>query len=287
MRKIRKILWAFDGLKESNFALKYSEVLAKQFHAQILGLHVIPYLEHIVPQYPTEILDWFKKAEDSAYKKLEEVKDKLREKGIKFKGIVTKGVPYEEILDVSKREKSDLIVMGKRGYESVERDPLGSNTINVLRESQAPVLTTRYSNRKINIKKMLVPIDLSKKRTNALEYAIDIARLFKAKIYLVHVFELNNYQTYPKHFLNTLIAPSVEEIQKFANSLSSQYVAIESQVKVAPNAWKGIIDFIGEESIDLTVIATHGRKGVSKFFLGSIAERVIQEAPCAVLALKP
>jgi nucleotide-binding universal stress UspA family protein len=58
-------------------------------------------------------------------------------------------------------------------------------------------------------------------------------------------------------------------------------------VKAAPNAWKGIIDFVGEEDIDLIVIATHGRKGISRFLLGSVAERVIQEAPCPVLSMGP
>ena len=108
MRKIERILWAYDGLKESDFALKYSELLAKKFHAQILGLHVIPYTVHVIPGYPEEIIDpleimdWCKKAEESANKRFKEIKGKLGKKGVKFEAIVTKGVPYEQILDESK-----------------------------------------------------------------------------------------------------------------------------------------------------------------------------------------
>jgi nucleotide-binding universal stress UspA family protein len=287
MNKIGKILWASDGLKESNIALKYAEFLAIQLHGQVFGLNVIPYLEHILPEYPTEILGWFRKAEHSAYKRLEGIKEKLRRKGIKFKTIVEKGVPYEKILDVSKKEKADLIVMGKRGYESVEKDPLGSNTIKVLRASQVPILITKYSKRKIGIKKILIPIDLHSKSTKVTEYAIDLARLLKAKIYLLYVFELNNYQRFSEKILNAFVAPYVQKIQEIAIGLPSQDLVIKPKVTVAPNAWKGIIDFAREEDIDLIAIATHGRKGILRFFLGSIAERVIQESPCSVLALKP
>ncbi len=179
--------------------------------------------------------------------------------------------------------------MGKRGYESVEKDPLGSNTVKVLRESQVPILTTKYSRRKMDIRKILAPIDLfeEEKGTNILEYAVDLARLFKARIYLLYVFELNNYHGYTDRFLDRLMAPSVEEIQKFVSEFPSRGVVIEPRVKVAPNAWKGVIDFVEEEGIDLIIIATHGRKGILRFFLGSIAERVIQEAPCPVLSMGP
>ena len=190
MKSIRRILWASDGLKESSFAQKFSELLAKQFQAQIIGLHVIPYIEHIISGYPTEILDWFKEAEDSAHKRFEEIKKKLNEKGIKFRKVVSKGEPHQEILNISRKEKTDLIIMGKRGHESVQRDPLGSTAIKVLRGSSIPVLTTKYKKGKIGMKRILVPVDFSKKRSPVLEYAMNLARTFKAKIYLLNVFEL-------------------------------------------------------------------------------------------------
>jgi len=287
MKSIRRILWASDGLKESNFALKYSEFLAKQFQAQIIGLYVIPYLEHIICGYPTEILGWFKEAEESAHKRLEETKERLRESGIKFKTVVVKGTPHQEILSISRREKADLVVMGKRGYESVERDPLGSTTIKVLRESSIPVLTTKYNKGRIGIREILVPVDFSKMRSDVLEYPINLAQKFKAKIHLLNVFELNNFDKYPKQFLDILKTPFIEEIEKLASKVPSKGVLIEPKVIVAPNAWRGIVDFVGKEDIDLVVIPTHGRKGISRFFLGSIAERVIQEAPCSVLSINP
>ena len=49
----------------------------------------------------------------------------------------------------------------------------------------------------------------------------------------------------------------------------------------------GIVDFVREEDIDLIVMSTHARKGVPRLFLGSIAERVIREAPCPVIAVPP
>jgi nucleotide-binding universal stress UspA family protein len=60
-----------------------------------------------------------------------------------------------------------------------------------------------------------------------------------------------------------------------------------TRVKTFPRPWSGIVTFVREEGIDPIIMGTHARKGVPRFFLGSVAERVIREAPCPVITLRP
>jgi nucleotide-binding universal stress UspA family protein len=56
---------------------------------------------------------------------------------------------------------------------------------------------------------------------------------------------------------------------------------------VAKNAWRGMIKFVDERNIDLIVMMTYGGGRIKEDFLGSIAEKVIQEAPCPVITMRP
>jgi nucleotide-binding universal stress UspA family protein len=64
-------------------------------------------------------------------------------------------------------------------------------------------------------------------------------------------------------------------------------VPVITRVKVFSRPWSGIVSFVREAGIDMIVIGTHARKGVPRFFLGSVAERVIREAPCPVITVGP
>jgi nucleotide-binding universal stress UspA family protein len=64
-------------------------------------------------------------------------------------------------------------------------------------------------------------------------------------------------------------------------------VPVITRVKVFSRPWSGIVSFVREEGIDMIIMGTHARKGVPRFFLGSVAERVIREAPCPVITIRP
>jgi nucleotide-binding universal stress UspA family protein len=57
-------------------------------------------------------------------------------------------------------------------------------------------------------------------------------------------------------------------------------VNLVERVTAFPRAWSGIVNFVRDQDIDMIVMNTHARKAVPSFFLGSVAEAVIEEAPC-------
>ncbi len=140
----------------------------------------------------------------------------------------------------------------------------------------------------MEIKKILFPTDFSRAANQALPHALKIAQKYEADINLLHVATLYSddpsapeYQQLDEGNFKEYIEKSLGEISQAMES--SQKVTTEVVREVAPAT--GILDFIEEKGIDLTVMGTHGHSALAQFFLGSVAERVVRHAPCLVLTV--
>lgn len=141
------------------------------------------------------------------------------------------------------------------------------------------------------IQNILAPIDFSDYSKNALKYAVQFAKDFKAKLYLVYVVEP---MIYPADFsMGQIAIPSTdidlnrraeEELQNLAKSLSSGLV-VETMIRTG-KPFVEIIEAAKEKDIDLIILATHGHTGVEHLLFGSTAEKVVRKAPCPVLTLR-
>lgn len=185
--KIKKIIWATDGSKESERALDYAKYIAGKSGAEIVGVHVVPMpiqsLFNNLSDSKAEIRKWRLRIENNAAKKFDEVKEELQKTGIKFDGVILKGVPSDRIKEFAKRRKADLIVMGKHGHGFFESMVAGSETVRVLKSSHVPVLAVKSTNnkKKAEFKNILVPIDMSEQSDFALTYALEIAQIVGLK----------------------------------------------------------------------------------------------------------
>jgi universal stress protein A len=143
-------------------------------------------------------------------------------------------------------------------------------------------------------KKILVPTDFSKFSDNALKQAYDIAKQYKAKIYLLHVIEV--VQTCSVDYcLDDLTVKALDEkslefsermIQKQINKVfRSKDVEVISDVKKG-TPYEEILKEQKSKKIDLIVIASHGRTGILSHLIGSIAEKVARGAECPVMLIR-
>jgi nucleotide-binding universal stress UspA family protein len=145
----------------------------------------------------------------------------------------------------------------------------------------------------MNIKKILVPFDFSKCSTAALEYASSLASDTGARLYIVHVDEL----------LDVTVAaiPPIEGDYVCESLWEERRQQVREQLaKIAPSAVREacecrclmgspayeILKFADREPIDLIVIGSHGRTGISRLITGSVAEGVMRGAKCPVLVVK-
>jgi nucleotide-binding universal stress UspA family protein len=142
------------------------------------------------------------------------------------------------------------------------------------------------------IKKILVPIDFSDFSKNSLKYAVNFAKRFNAKLYLIYVVEPIIYP--PDFSMGQIAIPALdidmdkkafEELNKLADKEISQELIGNTIVKTG-KPFIEIIETAKEENIDLIIISTHGHTGMEHILFGSTAEKVVRRAPCSVLTLR-
>ncbi len=145
----------------------------------------------------------------------------------------------------------------------------------------------------IDLKRILLPTDFSKHSQNALAYATAFAEKFGAEIVLLHVVQDLAVFIPEAVSVSPPIAPPVEQFTAAARA-SLQQVAVENklerfgvQVEVREGTpFYEIIQVAREKNVDLIIMGTHGRGGLTHVLLGSVTEKVVRKAPCPVLTVR-
>jgi len=135
---------------------------------------------------------------------------------------------------------------------------------------------------------ILVPIDFSTCSERALDYALSLAERLDATVHLVTAIAAAMPGLDSLLSAQTDAAPRLEAIgalQKLATERSS-LAKIGRLIALPGDARDAILQIANELHIDLIVMGTHGRRGVSRLVLGSVAEEIVRRAPCAVLTVR-
>ena len=143
------------------------------------------------------------------------------------------------------------------------------------------------------IELMLVPTDFSGLSCEAFSWATLLAKEFKAKIVIVHVIsgrdavDMTAQPGNPwERVLEREDHAMIESFQSCLQSEIDQTVEVQTLVKVGP-AEEKIVEAAQEKAADLIVMTTHGRNGLFHALMGSVAEKVVRQAPCPVLTIRP
>jgi nucleotide-binding universal stress UspA family protein len=143
----------------------------------------------------------------------------------------------------------------------------------------------------IKIKEILLPTDLSEYAGHALEYAQELAKTYKSRLHLVHVVDTHwigpaNAAEFPgqvSNYMQEFRNSGAEGLQRMEGELTD--IPIETSVIVGvPHV--EIVRYARDNNIDIIVLATHGRRGLAHALIGSVAEKIVQMAPCPVLTVK-
>lgn len=142
-----------------------------------------------------------------------------------------------------------------------------------------------------DVKRILVPVDLSHASTMLLQYANAFAEKFAAK--LVFLFVAEDPYSYTGLPVEIRLDPFDENVEAFARrSMKNFFEENRGQVTgkyenvvVTGHPAREIINFAAREKIDLIIIGTHGFTGLDRMIFGSVAEKVLKMAPCPVLVV--
>ena len=144
----------------------------------------------------------------------------------------------------------------------------------------------------MKVERILFPTDFSEGSSYALPYAVDLAKHYNAKLYIVHV-SYDIGKAFQSHVPHSSSDEFHKEMDEWAGK-QMETCCIE-EVRALSNVEKKvltgvpydeIIKFADNENIDMIVIGTYGRSALERFIFGSTAERVVRRAPCAVLTVR-
>lgn len=143
----------------------------------------------------------------------------------------------------------------------------------------------------INLKRILVPSDFSECSDAAVRYGVELARKFGAELHLLHVIQDPATQPWAAEGFAVPLLEVIDEWQKDAKKRLEQSIAPEDRMHATvtctiASPFPEILRYAAENEIDLIVMGTHGRGGVTHMLLGSIAEKVVRRAPCPVLTVR-
>jgi nucleotide-binding universal stress UspA family protein len=145
-----------------------------------------------------------------------------------------------------------------------------------------------------SLNRILVPVDFSAHSEKAIRFATTLANKFGARLSLLHVVEdpfvtgawqAEVFVPNIPELLNDLIKAAQTQMTERQKELATHGVAVESAV-ISGRPATAIVEYASTGQFDLIVMGTHGRTGFSHALLGSVAERVVQKAPCPVLSVR-
>jgi nucleotide-binding universal stress UspA family protein len=209
---------------------------------------------------------------------------------------VVEGLVADAILERTQASRADLVVMTTHGRGPVGRFFLGGVADEVVRRSGAPVLLvparepTQGLLPEPTLEKVVVALDGSALAEQALEPALELAHLMEARCILLRVVESQGASSGAAgEGTRSLQGPEEAEAQAYleqvARRLRKQGVAVEIRVLRSRRAAEAIRE--QAQGRDLIALATHGRSGVRRLVLGSVADKIIRGGTTPVLMYRP
>lgn len=291
----KKILIPLDGSETAEAILPFVQEIASRTGGDIT---VMTAVQPVAIWDTTVTVTVLENEEASAVDYLKQVMAKIPGKQ---KCRVVRGEAAEAILEAADEENADLIAISTHGRSGLARWLFGSTAGKVLESAKVPVLFLRPKTGEDKgapgpvVKKILVPLDGSDLASSILPPVEEFAKTMGATLVLVHavtpITALPGFETQAPAAINIL-----DELQRHAQEYLAKLVAevkargVEATGLVAiDDPVHAILEAADETRADLIAVATHGRGGLGRAILGSVADGVVRrsaDVPCLVLRAK-
>ena len=277
-----RILVPLDGSPVAETILSQIRRILFWKDAEILLLRTV----ELPPLFGGHEASYLAQAEEEAKAYLRGQELKLAEKGARVRSLVRSGSAAGAILDAAEVEKATLVAKTTHGRSGLSRWAFGSVAEKVLRASPIPLLMTRSfapdasgqvrpaSPNELRVQKILWPIEIGRVSLGILPQVAELARLFEAKVLLLNVCGEKVSCDVP-----------VVEMTEAYEGLRELGVAAAPLMRQGDPASQ-ILDACRAEAVDFIAMTTHARSGVSRWTLGSVAERVLRHATVPLLAVR-
>ena len=291
----RSILVPVDGSNFAEHALPYALGVARRTgaHVHLVLVHV-PF-EVVSPSYPLadELAEResLQRDEDAAY--IERLVQRLKPSGVQLKPALLRGHVTASIARFVEEESIDLVVMTTHGRAGLQRAWLGSTADSLLRRLIIPLLIVRPAEETrevepradIRFSRVVAALDGSRTAEDALRDAIELGVAGDASLIIAHVLQppITAYSPYIPHAVQITqdeVAIRREGMDRYMERLSKvpwlEGRRITRELRVDYHAAHAILEIARKTDADLIVLGTHGRGGLRRMILGSVADKVIR-----------
>ncbi|MFY9718145.1 MAG: universal stress protein [Candidatus Cybelea sp.] len=284
---------ALDGSAGSGRALDVALRLARIEGSKLAVCSVAAPL----PIYPASAPDVIAEAalaelRDQAQRIVDDAQSKVRAAGVTADGSVLIGDPIYEIVTFAAKRAADAIVMGTHGRSGIKRLFLGSVAEGVLRSSALPIVTVRDEARiATNGGAILVPVDGSECATHALDVAAAFAASLDAPLVVAHVVDLTQAAVMSGG-QPQLVPESIEVLRSEAKAIVDEAVShVADRVATSSRTPEGapveeIERLAAELPASFIAIGSHGRGGLTRLLMGSVAEGVVRAGSVPVMVVR-
>ncbi len=295
--QLNRILVPVDFSPASRHGVAFAAILGERFQSRLHLLHVIE--PPLLPQWGYAHLA--RRDAKLSHAAAERMLQFPAESGIDPQLICSTDILIGEadnkICEAAAKNSSDLIVLASHGLGGLPHVVLGSTAESVVRRAPCSVLTVRdctiretgAGTPRFGLKRILVTTDFSNESKKAFPYAVALARRFDASLVLLTVvpahLPMGLGQIGSVYEEKRLLAEAHEQMPQFRQAEFDPELHVETLVLNGGPAHE-ICRTAATLSVDLIVMATHGRTGLRHLVLGSMTEHVVRHSPCPVLAVR-
>ena len=291
-----RIVIAVDGSDEARRAARRGLQLAQMFDATATVLSVVERKALRLTETSAEKTRFRERGEEA----LADVEELASELGYPVHTNLTEGKPAVRISEYADERGADLIVVGRQGVTGLGRRLLGGVTERVLHRSDVPVLVVPGGDdagTESGYSRVLLTTDGSENADVATPHGVAIAQRYRSEVHVLNVVDLQtaggvyNAGGLEREFVERLDERGREAVDSVADEIAN--AAAELTVTTAverTRAYEGVApgvrEYVEENEIDLVVMGSHGRSGLRRQLLGSVASTVLRTVDVPVLVVK-
>ncbi|MPZ75385.1 MAG: hypothetical protein GEU77_02575 [Deltaproteobacteria bacterium] len=295
-----RILIPLDGSKTAEKVLPCVRRIARVSKSSVELLGVVEMTE-IVTQTPADDLSYAGVLVEEATQNSAEYFDHLAKtfSGCSVKFTVERGRPEEVIIDKATADKKTLIAMATHGRSGVSRWLLGSVTEKILRAVGNPLLLVHApegakTEGEASLKSVAVPLDGSRLAETVLPEVAALVKALDLKVVLVRAYSLpvatysgeDFYVPHYQELKEQLRKEASGYLETKANDLRAAGITKVECVAVEGTGADVIIDLARQTPDNLVAMCSHGRSGLKRWVLGSVAEKVVRHCEDPVLVMR-
>ncbi len=318
----RKIMCLMDLSFFTNTLLSYGAVLAKNYQSKLYLCHVISGKDTQSGSADTASRSGAFRT-SSVPQARDYLQDLAKDLPVESDVIVTRGDPVDEIQRTTQANNIDMVMAATHGVAGAKRFWKGSVTKKLIKALPCPILVLHARRilpmasveQSINLNKIVVGCDLASDSSNALDHGLEFAEKFQAQLHLIHVIKPTEFivkmssdpvdikASHPiawsssSHLKMDLESTDENQMRrtKMMNQLKVQLTDMMPEdhhnqcpaiaVLLDGEPHKELINYAKQQQIDMIVLGTRNHSILKKFMVGSITDKIIQDANCPVLTI--